>query len=154
MRRDIHRLRSGMAALWWTAAVVLVGPGPAAAQQAAYTVEIAADVAPRMDVAGVVQVVAARTARPIRGVQPGPEGRARTIPSQPRILSVECMRLESLLSRFPSIRPVLDAETVWLVRVQAPFFRPRANGPPIFSDKQFFVLDDETGAILGGGIGL
>lgn len=155
MRRMIDWIESGVAAVLLTACMIPTGAAPAMAGEESYRVEIAADVSPRMQAKDVAQVVATATARPIRGVGPGEaDGEVRMMPSQPKILSVECMTLESLRGRFRSVAPVLDAETVWLVRIKAPFFRPRPTGPPIVSGTQSFVVDDATGNILVRGVGL
>jgi hypothetical protein len=151
----MDRIESGLAAVLVAACTISAGPAPAMAGEESYRVEIASDVSPRMQAKDVAQVVATATARPIRGVGPGgADGEIRMVPSQPKILSVECMTLERLRGRFRSVAPVLDAETVWLVRVKATFFRFRPTGPPIVSDTQFFVVDDATGNILVNGVGL
>jgi hypothetical protein len=54
-----------------TACAISAGPAPAQGDPPSYSVEIAADVSPRMQPKDVAQVVATRTARPIRGVGPG-----------------------------------------------------------------------------------
>lgn len=155
MRQSLHRFEFAVAILFLVSTGGPSGAQLAAARDTGYRVDIASDASPRMRAEDVAQAVASAAARPIQAVQPDSvTGGPRAIPSQPEILSVECLRKESPLSRFPSVRPALETETVWIVLVKARFFRPHYNSPPTISDTTFYLVDDETGNILGRGTGL
>jgi hypothetical protein len=70
-----------------------------------------------------------------------------------KVLSVECLTPQSFRARARSIVPAFDAETIWLVRLAVPLFRPRFVGAGVASDTQVVLFDDATGASLGRGTG-